>query len=153
MNCFEQLVNSYNEINVVECDLVEQTGLGGVYKNGYALIEKNQTTVAKRCILAEEYQHHKTSSGDILDQESIETCKQEYTARKKACFDLVKLDDLIMCKKFNLNEAWEIAEFLEVEINFLWDAVNYYRNEKGIVFTYKKCVFDLSRSIDIHFLT
>ena len=40
-----------------------------------------ETQAEKSCVLAEEIGHYHTSSGNILDQNKVESRKQEYRAR------------------------------------------------------------------------
>lgn len=61
MNSYEVLLDEiYNNINVVEAELFNATGLLGIYKEGKGIIiDKNMVTDLKKTTLMEEYMHRK----------------------------------------------------------------------------------------------
>ena len=67
---YEEMQKSHNDLNIVELDLSEVSGLKGFYYAGNIAIEKKLSSIEKSCVLAEELGHHYTSYGDIMDQEN-----------------------------------------------------------------------------------
>ncbi len=153
MNSYEVLLDEIcSNINVVEAELFNATGLLGVYKEGKGIIiDKNMETDLKKTTLMEEYMHSKYTVGNILDQSSIENRKQELLARKYAYIELVPLDALIEAYSLGLTQYYEVADFLEVDIEFLWDATNYYKSTYGTMFQYKGVLIHFSNTITMEF--
>ena len=81
------------------------------------------TTASKYCILAEEIGHHFTTSGNILDQTPLDNQRQELRARKWAYEKIIPLEAVLSAIADGFRETWEIADYLEVEENFLKDAL------------------------------
>lgn len=128
---YEKLLIEYdNEVKVKEKPLKHD--LKGVYKNGYVIIDSKLNTDAEKfCILAEEIGHHYTTSGDIIDQNLVQNIKQENCARQWAYEKLVGINDLINAFNANLSNKFEIADFLHITVEFLEEAINYYRTKYG----------------------
>lgn len=79
MNAYEKLLQDAkdNNVNVYDFDLGGD-GLDGLYIDGNIAIDvRVDTTVKKRCVLAEELGHHHTSHGNILDTTVSSNQKQE----------------------------------------------------------------------------
>lgn len=81
----------------------------------------------KRCLLAEEYCHHKYSVGNVLLDS-----KQEAFARQKAYEYLVPMAGLAKVLQEGCSTLYECAEQLEVTEEVLAAALNYYHS-KGIL--------------------
>lgn len=128
---YEKLLIRYDkEVKVKEKPL--KYGFKGLYKNNKIIIDSNIETISeKTCILAEELGHHFTSHGDIIDPCDIRNVKQELKARAWAYERLVGIVDLINAHRHGVNGKYELAEFLDVPIGFLEDAIEYYRNKYG----------------------
>lgn len=84
---YEEMQKSHNDLNIVELDLSEVSGLKGFYYAGNIAIEKKLSSIEKSCVLAEELGHHYTSYGDIMDQDIVQNRKQELRARLRG-YDL-----------------------------------------------------------------
>lgn len=119
---YEALIAEFeNEITIEERHMINR----GLYCDGYAWICTDLTTAERRCILAEEIGHHKTSSGNILDLTSISNSKQEAAARRWAYRKLLPKHIVIAVVKDSSSIA-EAAENLGVSEDFLIDAMIYY---------------------------
>lgn len=141
MNEFEALLDMVsNEVPVIEGPLLEK-GYEGLYRHGRIYLDKNLPTTRKKERLMEEYGHHKTSVGNIINYDSIENRKQEVRARQHALEVLVPLDRLIECSIAGLKYNYECAEFLDVEVDVLNDALRYYSAKYGQVHFYKGHIF------------
>lgn len=84
---YDELVKIFSkEVTIIETDLnrCEVDGLYTLHKEtGYEFIfiEETLTNLEKREVLLEEWGHHKTSVGNILDLNDIVNKKQELRAR------------------------------------------------------------------------
>jgi len=110
-----------------------QPTIKGLYADNTIWINKNlPTSIEKSCILAEELGHYHTTSGDILDQSSLQNRKQEQTARIWAYRRLVPLRAFLQAHKQAIRNTHELAEFLNVTEDFLTEAIHYYIKKYGI---------------------
>ena len=50
---YEEMQKSHNDLNIVELDLSEVSGLKGFYYAGNIAIEKKLSSIEKSCVLAE----------------------------------------------------------------------------------------------------
>lgn len=142
MNEYEILLDEIvNEIPVIETELKINTGLKGSYRNKTIFLDKYLNTVEKRIVLSEEYSHHKTSAGNIIDYTNHENKKQEWKARRDSVERLVTLDQLIDCAKFGCHTKFECAEFLGVTEEFFEEVLIHYHNKYGTIYLYKNHIF------------
>lgn len=108
----------------------------GLYCDGtIALNSKIETSTERACILAEELGHHHTSTGVIIDLSDVQNRKQERQARLWAYNDRIGLYGLIRAYENGCKDKYEIAEFLNVTVEFLEDAINCYREKYGVYTT------------------
>lgn len=130
---------------------------GRIYNNRIA-IRKNMTSVEKECVLAEELGHHYTTVGNILDQSSADSQKQEYRARLWAYNKLIGLYGIISAHKSGYKNISDVADYLEVTEDFLREALLCYRNKYGTyvrldnyVVYFEPCigVFEMSGDVDL----
>lgn len=107
----------------------------GLYCNGSIAINSYiETCVEKVCILAEELGHHYTSSGNILDLDSVSNKKQERAARLWAYNDMITIEKLISAKEAGCSNRYEIAEHLNVTESFLQESIDCYHSKYGLGF-------------------
>lgn len=107
----------------------------GLYCNGSIAINSHiDTCVEKTCVLAEELGHHYTSSGDILDLDSVSNKKQERAARLWAYNDMITIEKLISAKEAGCSNRYEIAEHLNVTESFLQESIDCYHSKYGLGF-------------------
>ena len=103
----------------------------GRIKGNRIAIREDMTQIEKGCILAEELGHYYTTVGDILDQNTVQSRKQELRARTWAYNRLIGLNGIISAYKNGCRNANEIAEHLDITEEFLIDAITCYRNKYG----------------------
>lgn len=103
---------------------------GRIKKNRIA-IRKDMPEIQKKCVLAEELGHYHTTSGNILNQNSVQNRKQERKARIWSYNKLVGLSGIISCYRARCHNLYEMAEHLEVTEDFLKEALDYYRSKYG----------------------
>ena len=137
MNDFEMLLDEVSsEVPVIEAPILAK-GYEGLYKDNYIFLEKSLTSTRKRERLMEEYGHHKTSVGTIINYDTPESRKQEARARRVSLEALVPLDKLIECSFAGLHTNFECAEYLDVSVDTLTDAIQHYSAKFGVVHLYK----------------
>ncbi|MFS7411444.1 ImmA/IrrE family metallo-endopeptidase [Carnobacterium maltaromaticum] len=152
MNKLEKIMDKYSELAFnLKQDMNDKHGAFIIDKDIY--INGNNSYEQIIGNIGEELGHYETSVGDLTKLDTIEKQQQERRARQWAYRYLVPLDDLIVCHKLGLIEYWEIADFLEITPQYLWESINYYKEWKGLNFKYKEClfVFGIADSLKIIF--
>ena len=104
---------------------------GRIYKNRIA-IREGLTEPEKVCVLAEEIGHHKTSTGDILDQEDGSNRKQEYRARLWAYNHVIGLIGIIQAYEAGCKDRYEVADYFGVSEEYLKECLDCYKSKYGI---------------------
>ena len=129
---YEEMQINHNNLNIVEMDLSEVSGLKGLYINGHIAINTKMSDTEKACVLTEELGHHYTSYGNILDQTDISNRKQELRARAWAYDEQIGLIGLISAYEHGCRNRYEIAKYLEVTEEVLEECLTYYRSKYGL---------------------
>lgn len=129
---YEEMQILHDDLNIVEMDLSEVSGLKGLYVNGRIAINAKMSDTEKACVLAEELGHHYTSYGNILDQSDTSNRKQELRARAWAYNKQIGLLGLIRAYEHGCRNRFEIAEYLEVTEEVLEECLIFYRNKYGV---------------------
>ena len=122
MTKYEELIGEYEHLIIEERPMVND----GLYADGCVWINQDMPTNRKACVLAEEVGHYETSSGNILDQTNTGNRKQELTARKWAYNKVVPEEKISEAISAGYTEVWEIADHLDVDEQFLREALKYY---------------------------
>lgn len=104
---------------------------GRIKGNRIAIRKGIPTTTEKACVLAEELGHHYTTVGDILDQSDDGNRKQEQQARTWAYTKMVTPTDIVNAYKNGYENAYDIAEYLNVTEEFLNSALERYHEKYG----------------------
>lgn len=142
MNKFEELLSQiYKEIPVIETNLIEETGLEAAYEDDYIYLDKHLPSIKKYVHLSEEYSHHKTSVGNILDYNDPGSRKQELVARRHSVERILSLDKFIECYEQGYTSIFECAEYLDVTEEVIYEALLHYHKKYGLYFFYKGKVF------------
>lgn len=127
MNCYEELIDECYKENVIVIEKAFKSRAKGLWKNNKIGISSKLCTIKeKHCILAEEYGHYKTTSGNITNLSDIRNLKQENKARAFAIEKLCSLDNIINTIKKGATNRYEIAEMLNITEEFFDDAISYY---------------------------
>lgn len=131
MNIYEELQQEAYENNIILKEVSLKSNSDGLYYDGKIALNKNNLTTCneKACVLAEELAHHYTSYGDILNLDDISNSKQEYKARLFSYDKLIGLSGLIDAWKHHCRTKEEIADFLNVTVPFLNEAIQCYKNK------------------------
>lgn len=128
---YEEMQILHDDLNIIEMDLSEVSGLKGLYVNGHIAINVKMSDIEKACVLAEELGHHYTTYGNILDQSDTSNRKQELRARAWAYNKQIGLLGLIRAYEHGCRNRFEIAEYLEVTEEVLEECLVFYRNKYG----------------------
>lgn len=131
---YEQLVSiaeHEHEVIVVEKSF-KSNALGLCNGNRIGISKSISTSKEKACVLAEEMGHYITSYGDITDQRSIKNQKQELRAREWAHQKLLLVDDFIAAYQYGCRSHYEVAEYLNVTLEFLTDALETFCRKYGV---------------------
>ena len=128
---YEEMQILHDDLNIVEMDLSEVSGLKGLYINGHIAIDSKMSDTEKACVLAEELGHHYTSYGNILDQNDTSNRKQELRARAWAYNKQIGLLGLIRAYEHGCRNRFEIAEHLEVTEEVLEECLIFYQSKYG----------------------
>ena len=124
MNRYEELIAEYeNELNIEEHSMINK----GLYCDNVVWINRKMSTAEKLSIVAEEIGHYKTSSGNILEQDSIANIKQELQARRWAYEKVLPLDLVMQAITNGLTEVYDLAEHFDVTEMFMRECLKHYR--------------------------
>lgn len=113
----------------------------GLYIDNVIYLNPEQTHDELFGTVSEEIGHHCTSAGDITDQKSIETSKQECLARLVGSELTVHPSKLLDCKLQGFKTDWECAEYLGVTLEHFRQALQLYKAKYGLEFEYDGYMF------------
>lgn len=109
------------------------TGHDGLIRGSRIAIRKDiETQAEKSCVLAEEIGHYRTSSRSILDQNKVESRKQEYRARLYGYNLKIGLTGLISAYEAGCGNLYEMAEYLDATEEYLKEAIDCYKSKYGL---------------------
>lgn len=127
MNRLETLIDEYHgEIDFEEKPMV----IDGLYSGGVCWYKEENPYFKKLCVVCEEVAHHLYSVGDILNQKDTSNAKQERVARSWAYKRLAPVERIKEALNAGNVEAWQIAEYLELDVAFIAEAVEYYKSKE-----------------------
>lgn len=129
---YEELLIEADQQNIIVREKRLINNDGRIMGRRIAIRQDIPTLAKKADVLAEELGHYHTSVGQIVDQNSVNSRKQERTARLWAYNKRVGLVGLIEAFKHGCQNRFEIAEFLDVSEDTLAEALEYYRQIYGI---------------------
>lgn len=128
---YEEMQILHDDLNIVEMDLSEVSGLKGLYVNGHIAINAKMSDIEKACVLAEELGHYYTTVGNILDMSVVSNRKQERQARLWAYNKQIGLTGLIRAYEAGCTNRYETAAYLEVTEEFLEECIQCYQDKYG----------------------
>ena len=129
---YEEMLNLANEHNLVvkEKDLWVHDGL--IKDRNIAIRQTIPTNKEKACTLAEELGHAMTSAGDIMDYNDPNNWKQEVKARTFGYHLMITPEQLIDAYKHGCRGKHELAEYLNVTVPYLDEAVERFHGIYGL---------------------
>jgi len=131
MITYEQLLKEADNKGLITKEKNLPVSKGRIKGNRIA-IKRDMSTTEKGCVLAEELGHYYTTSGNILDQSLTSNRKQEHIARMWAYNKLIGLRGIINAYDAGCTNKYEIAEFLNVTVEFLEEAIKKYTDKYGV---------------------
>ena len=129
---YEQLLTAADQEGLL---VKEQplTGHDGLIRGSRIAIRKYiETQAEKSCVLAEEIGHYHTSSGNILDQNKVESRKQEYRSRLYGYNLKIGLTGLISAHEAGCGNLYEMAEYLDATEEYLKEVIDCYKSKYGL---------------------
>lgn len=151
MDKYEQLLDQImQEVPVLEVYRLTEKGYEGLYRNGVIYLDDALRPIPRREKLAEEYSHHLTTVGNIVDYTLPENRKQEVKARRVALEILVPLEKLLECHSHGLSNVYECSEYLDIQEETFKNALLHYHTKYGnyVDFGGKRIVFG-SHFVDV----
>jgi len=130
---YEQLAKEVYQNKIEIYEEYMTPSFKGLYSDNIIWINRLIPTQSEKiCVLAEEFGHYHTSTGDILDQSCIVERKQELIARRWAYRKLIPLSKIVQAHQQYILNRYELADFLDVTEDFLVDALNWYKSKLGL---------------------
>jgi len=148
LNKLEKLMSNYPELSFTFTNRMPLFQ-GAYIFNNEVYINSNRDYRQNLQDLAEEIGHWKTTSGDIRKESTLYDQKQEHEARQFGYMMIVSLDGLIDCFKKGIATPWDIADYFECDIDYIWNALDTYKIKYGENFDYKGYNFDLRRGFNM----
>lgn len=131
MITYEQLLKEADNKGLITKEKNLPVSKGRIKGNRIA-IKRDMSTTEKGCVLAEELGHYYTTSGNILDQNIASNRKQEQLARLWSYNKLIGLRGIINAYNAGCTNKYEFAEFLNVTVEFLEEAIKKYTDKYGV---------------------
>ena len=123
---YETLLDEAYEKGLVVREKPLQAHDGRIKGNRIAIRSSIETNAKKCCVLAEELSHYEVNVGDILDQDSVSNRRQERAARRRAYEKLLPVESILYAAQNGHTELWDMADYLDVDEEFLRGALGYY---------------------------
>lgn len=131
---YEELLEeaTKNNIYVMEKVDFESNSKGLINNDVIGLSSKLCNDTERICILAEELGHYKTNIGNILNQTLASNRKQENLARMWSYNKLIGLRGIVSSYNAGCTNKYEMAEFLNVTVEFLEETIKKYTDKYGV---------------------
>lgn len=123
---YETLLDEAYEKGLVVKEKPLRAHDGRIKGNRIAIRSSIETSAKKCCVLAEELGHYEVNIGDVLDQNDVNNRRQERAARRRAYEKMVPLENILFAAQDGHTDVWNMAEYLDVDEEFLRDALMYY---------------------------
>lgn len=148
MNKLEQLMSKYPELSFTFTSSMPDFQ-GACIFNKEVYINSNRSYKQNLQDLAEEIGHWETTVGDIHEMATLNDYQQELSARQFGYMTIVSLDGLIDCFRNEITTPWDIADYFECDVQYIWNALNTYKIKYGENFDYKGYNFDLRQGFNM----
>ncbi len=147
MQVRERLINQYPEV-YIEYDPNYPFNGGGFYErysdypNGYITITDKLDYYLQNSILAEEFGHHETTVGDILNyygkEYNVNAARQELRGRRFGHKLILPLERLIDCYKHGCwEDIYAMCLHLEIDRSYFAVVINDYKSKFGLWVKYE----------------
>lgn len=128
---YEELLMEADNQGLLVRELNLQYADGRSYGRRIAIRSDIPTLRQKADVLVEEMGHYYTSVGRIVEQDTVESKKQERVARLWGINKRIGLIGFIDAFKARCENLYDISEFLDVSEESLIEALEYYRQIYG----------------------
>lgn len=132
MNQYEKLLDEAQAESIAVVEKKLKSKALGLCKGNTIAIRKGLPLKTKVCVLAEEIAHSKLTVGNITDQRKTENRKQEYKSRKYSAEKVIPLNHIIDAYLSGCRNYYMVAEYLEIDEQFLKEAIEIYRKKYGV---------------------
>lgn len=123
----------------------------GLIKGKKIAIKQNIPTLREKAdVLAEELGHYYTTVGRIVEQDTIDSIKQERKARLWGHDKRIGLFGLIRAFNAHCENLHDMADYLDVSEHTLSEALEYYRQIYGVKVAYGKYMIQFEPNLQIH---
>jgi len=102
-----------------------------------ALNKKLDTTAEKTCVLAEEIEHYISTPEDLFAAPQSVKNKFERLARFNSIKKLMPFDKLIGARLRSINDACDLADYLDITLEFLISGLMAYKEHYGFSVSYR----------------
>lgn len=96
------------------------------------LSDKIETTAHKTCVLAEEIEHYITTPFNLFEMPKALQDRYERIAKLNATQRLMPIEKLIRADKKGVCDQYELADFLNLTVDFVTNGLTLYRDYYGI---------------------
>ncbi|OCX46890.1 hypothetical protein BFD03_08715 [Limosilactobacillus reuteri] len=148
MYAYEELASEYPHLTINYPQNMPNN-LAGLNIDTDVYLNRANSDIKMYEILQEEIAHYDTTAGDIVTKDTPDGRKQEHKARSLAMMRAVSLDKLIYCYQHDIWNLEDIADYCNVDVEYLMDAIDNYRVKRGLIFAYKGYRFDLRKNVKI----
>lgn len=148
MNRLEKLMSKYPELSFTFTSRMPDFQGASIFNNE-VYINSNRSYQQNLQDLAEEIGHWQTTAGDITETNTLYDQRQETEARQAGYMMIVGLDGLIECFNKGITTPWDLSDYFECSIDYIWSALNTYKVKYGENFDYKGYNFDLRRGFNM----
>ena len=158
LNHLEQMEQFAHENNIsLFIDSLPKEMSGFYYRNvkygirSITLSNNLDTTAEKICILAEELEHFISTPEDLFVASHSVREKYEKMARFCAVKRLMPFEKLINAKLLSINNSFELADYLNITVDFLQAGIKAYKDHFGLSVPYKDFIiyfdpFDIEKA-------
>lgn len=140
MDDIELLMSSFPELEFIADKDMPIKQKGFIYGDS-VYFNTHQTKPELLGTISEEIAHYETSIGEIYTEETANHRKQERLARVRGHYRIVTPKVLIDAYFSGMKYYWELAEFLSVTPEFVYEAVQYYKEIYGTFFLLENYMF------------
>lgn len=92
------------------------------------------TYIDEKCVLAEELGHYYCDATYSLYSDTTTISKKEFRAKKWSYNILIPFEELKTAVLSGLENIYELAEYFEVTVEYMQNAINFYKNKYEFIY-------------------
>ena len=148
---YDELLEEADAAGLIVKEKPLQNNDGRIKGNRIAIRQDIPTLRQKADVLAEEMGHYYTSVGRIVEQDTVDSIKQERSARLWGYNKRIGLFGLIEAYNAHCETIYDMAKHLDVSEDSLIEAIEYYRQIYGTRVTYgNKYMIQFEPNLQVH---